>query len=160
MNFSLLKIFCSTQNNENFLCEYYLPTVSYIASIWNRRKYYYMKISNKIFTNENNTNYGTYMILPKEWFPYRFWEVCKNEHSEFSRCPILPMQRGAWTSEDRVSSSRLSHVSLCAPPKDGLHCLLWIPLHKHAHSPSQCHHIMERSWFEVRVIFPPNFFKA
>ena len=59
MKFSLLKKFHSTQNDENFLHEYYLPIV---FNIWHTReidKYCYTKISNKIFADENNANYGT-----------------------------------------------------------------------------------------------------
>ena len=58
-------MFRSTQNNENFLREYYLPIVLYIANIiWCTREidesFVTQKNSNiaKIFVNENNANYG------------------------------------------------------------------------------------------------------
>ena len=61
MKFSLLKNFHSTQNNENFLREYYLPIVLYVANIWSICEIdenIAVTLKFKISANENNANYG------------------------------------------------------------------------------------------------------
>ena len=67
-----------------------------------------------------------------------------------SHATIVILQRGAWASENRISSPGLPHISLCPPASDGLHRLLRIPLHQHTHSSPQCHHFVEGSWLKVR----------